>query len=322
MEQNIECLMGGDLLPWERHYFMAFLRALESQMGVHVRDLSSSEPLARDARLWVIARDWRSALARLPKHHTGNVFVSVLGMRSARRWFGLLDRHWNPSPRLNVCLLTHSPYAYRFLREMERIPTANLVELPLPGFMADVVARSNGPLRVGCLAALTSDANLAFLVAVAHYVSQHRMPVRFHVPQSGALFDHLRAMIEDLKLDDYFAPLAEDQAMDVLLHAPLKSETFIPVLWQAAQGVPVLTSDVPGIEDLINDGHDGFVVPVNEVRPVGELIARLAENESLRRALGDRLRQGLAKRFPLDRVLEQYRAIFLPRVRAHQSAAA
>ncbi len=322
MEQNLECLMGGDLLPWERHYFMALLRALESQMGVRVRDLGGSEPLAQASRVWIIARDWRAALRQLPARHGGEVFVSVLGMRARPRWFGLFDRGWNPSSKLKVKLLAHSPYAHRFLKEMERVPSENLVELPLPGFMAEVRPRSRGPLRVGCLAALTSDANLAFLVSVAHYVSQHGVPVRFHVRQTGVLFAHLQAMIADLQLQDYFEPLDEAHAMDVLLHAPLKSETFIPVLWEAAHGVPVLTSDVPGIEDLITDGQDGFVVPVNEVRPVGELITRLAENESLRAALGDKLRQSLAKRFPLDRVLEQYRTVLLPRARARQSAAA
>jgi hypothetical protein len=322
MDKQLVCVLGSDLLPWERHYFEALLRAMESQVGVQVREQTSRAPLAPHTRLWVIARDWRDALSKLPGRHTGEIFVSVLGMRARPRWFGLFDRHWNPTPKLKVRLIAHSPYAFRFLKEMERIPSDNLLQLPLPGFMADISPRATGPLRVGCLSALNSDANLAFVISVAHYISEHRMPVQFHLSQKGALVGHFQAMVSDLGLQDYFRPLADDSAMDVLLHAPLKSETFIPVLWKAAQGIPVLTSDVPGIEDLISDGQDGFIVAVNEVKPVGELIARLAENESLRSALGDKLRQSLAKRYPLDRVLEQYRSVFWPRTNVRQSAAA
>jgi hypothetical protein len=256
-----------------------------------------------------VARDWRGVLRKLSPKHRGTVLVSLLEARPGDRFLGLFPKYWNPVPSLSVKLLAHSPYAFRFFKEMERIPPTSLCGLPLPGLLLPKVAeeeRKPGVLRVGCLVPPTSDANLNLLVGIAHYLSKAGVPLQFSLPLQGKLGAHLEAMARDLELGSYFTPLQGHGEIDLLLHAPMKAESFIPVLWLGGQGLATLSTDVPGIEELISDGHDGFILPVNEIRPLAELLVRLAEGSGLRASLGENLRNGLARRFPLDRLIGEY----------------
>lgn len=314
MEKPIQCKIFGDCLPWEQSYFQAFAAALGASTKLTV--LPENTQVSEGSAVWMISRDWRAALKTLPPRHKGPVFVSLLEARQGERLLGLFPRYWNPVPTLDVRLVAHASYTSRFFVEMERVPAEYVVELPLPGLFFDSrpTSKETSPLRVGCLVPPNADANLNFVVSVAHYVARSKYPVEFVLPMSGRFALHLEAMAADLGLSRSFSRLSDvGESIDLLLHAPMKAESFIPVLWMGGQGVPVLSTDVPGIETLLSDGRDGFILPVNDVRPVGELIVRLAESQTLRESLGDRLRQGLAKRFPLDRVLAQYLELFRTR---------
>lgn len=308
MRQPIECLVGEDLLPWEKLYFESFLGALGQEL--EFAWIKKPAEVSGKSPVWILARQWRRLVKQLPKNLKTPVWVSVVGVEPAPRFLGFFSRGWNPAPHLDVRLITHSPFANRYLKEFEHVPESHLVALALPGILSDVQQVNSGTLRIGSLSPLNIEANLAFLVSVAHYLKERHVDFKFVLPAQGKLATHLQAMVKDLKLESHFETMGPDYAMDVLLHAPWKSEHFVPVLWKAAQGIPVLSTDIPGIEELISDGHDGFILAVNEVRPVGELLCRLAENLSLRTSLGERLRQSLAKRFALDRVVEQYVKLF------------
>lgn len=317
MENRVECILGSDLLPWERSYFETLLHALESRVRLAITHYDLKAPrrmltLSARSPVWIITRDWRKLIKAVGRRHPAPVFVSALGSKPSERLLGFIRGSWNPRPRLDVRILAHSPFAYRFFRELEGLPVDRILQQPLPGFLANETAHEPGQaLRVGYLAPPGADANLNFLVTVAHYVSRTDSRFRFLVHLTEGQWEHLSCMAKDMGLEGVFEPVSTHWDMDVLIHTPLKSDHFIPILWMGARGVAVLATDVPGIEDLVSDGHDGFVVPVNEAKPLGELLVRLAQDSTLRQSLGAKLRQGLAKRFPLDRVMSQYQSLFL-----------
>jgi glycosyltransferase involved in cell wall biosynthesis len=67
-------------------------------------------------------------------------------------------------------------------------------------------------------------------------------------------------------------------------------------------GVPVVTTDYAGAEELVTDGQDGFVVPRNDVGALADRIARLLENPPLRTAMGARGRETVGRRFSLEQL--------------------
>ena len=58
----------------------------------------------------------------------------------------------------------------------------------------------------------------------------------------------------------------------------------------AACARPLVTTDVPGCRDVVTDGVDGLLVPVCDVLALAQAIARLQDDRSLARRLGDAAR--------------------------------
>ncbi|MBY0371862.1 glycosyltransferase [bacterium] len=295
MESRVDCQLGSDLLPWEREYFSRWFTAFpQRSTGADT--------------LWLVARDWRAALKQLPRRPL-RVFVSVLALPPKTGWFGLL-RAWNPRPDLNVTLVTHSSFASRYYREMEKVPDARLVEVPLPGLLEEAAPRPKA-FTVGCFSGLASDANIGLLTSVVHYVFERNPSIRFRVFGTGKLDKHLDRVAKDLGIGSVFTrENALPQGIDVLLKVDLKAEHFVPLLWCAARGIPAVVADFPGLDRLVIDGHEGFTVPMNETKPMGELLLRMAQNPSLSESLGIRWRESLAKRFPLDKSTEAIQRLF------------
>jgi len=58
-----------------------------------------------------------------------------------------------------------------------------------------------------------------------------------------------------------------------------------------AMGLPVVATRVGGLEEIVVDGHTGFVVPVDHIDLLGERIRTLAGNVHLRKQLGENARR-------------------------------
>ena len=74
-------------------------------------------------------------------------------------------------------------------------------------------------------------------------------------------------------------------------------------------GLPCITTDYPGARELIQDGKNGLVVPMNDVDALAAAITKLIKNEN---ACADTLAkqgQAFAQRFCADAVLEQWHNI-------------
>ncbi len=70
---------------------------------------------------------------------------------------------------------------------------------------------------------------------------------------------------------------------------PSISDTFgLVVLEALAHGVPVITTVNTGASDIINEGDEGFVVPIHSPTLIGSRIAQLCDNRDQLAAMSDR----------------------------------
>lgn len=73
---------------------------------------------------------------------------------------------------------------------------------------------------------------------------------------------------------------------------PSYTEALPMVVMEAmASGLPVIASKTGGAEELVNDGNNGFLVPVGDHRALKERIKILLENSDLRESMGKRGRE-------------------------------
>jgi len=146
------------------------------------------------------------------------------------------------------------------------------------------------------------------------------MPVRFLIVGHGELDAELRAMASQCGIDDmvHFLGLRHDiprilRSSDLFCFTSL-SEGFPNALLEAmAAGLPIVTTDFPGAEEVIDHGNTGFVVPSGDDEAIYETIRELVEKPDLGKKMGDRAMRRAQGSFSMEAMVRNtvayYRAI-------------
>ena len=71
-------------------------------------------------------------------------------------------------------------------------------------------------------------------------------------------------------------------------------------------GIPVVAFDcISGPSEMIIDGHNGYLVPVNDYCTLSERLERLMDNESLRNIMGARARESITE-YSIENIGSKY----------------
>jgi len=77
-----------------------------------------------------------------------------------------------------------------------------------------------------------------------------------------------------------------------------------------AWGLPAVTTDAPGCEELVVDGRTGFVAPRGRPQELASLIGRVLANPERSAAMGRAARRRALERFSLRAVVRRYEALY------------
>ncbi|MMZ67969.1 Spore coat protein SA [compost metagenome] len=75
-------------------------------------------------------------------------------------------------------------------------------------------------------------------------------------------------------------------------------------------GKPIVTTDTVGCKEVVEEGRNGFLVPVRNVEALVERIRLLIEDAGLRETMGQESRRKAVEEFDIERVVEQYLALY------------
>lgn len=78
----------------------------------------------------------------------------------------------------------------------------------------------------------------------------------------------------------------------------------------AACGRPIVATDVPGCREIVQDGQNGFLVPVRDVSALVTAMRQLIENAPLRNFMGKRGREMVESEFTIEHVVCQTLALY------------
>ncbi|MGC8951910.1 glycosyltransferase family 4 protein, partial [Chloroflexus sp.] len=114
----------------------------------------------------------------------------------------------------------------------------------------------------------------------------------------------------------FLGTLSEEQKLALLrasavLPFPSRYEGFgLPVLEGMVAGVPVISTNIPVINELIRDGEDGLLIPYNDAAALATAILRLLDDHALRSRIIAGGRRAVHERFAPERLVAQVIAVY------------
>ena len=176
--------------------------------------------------------------------------------------------------------------------------------------------RQEGQFVVGSIGRLMPQKNYVALLQAVPQVRAELPGVEFWLIGDGELRSSLEAQACDLKITDWVKFLGRQS--DVLPWLRQMDLFVLPSLWEGfplvimesmAAGVPVIATDIEGTRDLVQPGHNGWLVPPGDPPALArQIIAALRELPTRAKIAA----QALASLAPvsIDRVAAQYDRLY------------
>ena len=96
---------------------------------------------------------------------------------------------------------------------------------------------------------------------------------------------HIHGMVSAEALDDYYCNA------DVVTMSSIEESSPISIVQGMAAGKPIVSTDVGGIREMLDEGVNGFLVPAGDHEALGERVSRLVTNRTLRSEFASASRQ-------------------------------
>ncbi|GMU23182.1 MAG: glycosyl transferase [Phycisphaerae bacterium] len=170
---------------------------------------------------------------------------------------------------------------------------------------------------------LSPQKNYPMLLRVAQR-ARGRLAVRFVIAGHGELEPELRSLAAELGVADlvHFAGLRHDVPAifgsgDVFCYTT-SFEGFPNVLLEAmAGGLPIVTTGFAGADELIEDGLNGRIVPLDDDAAAFAALQQICEDGDLATRLGQNARATVAERFSMEQMVANTLKIYQKMLHEH-----
>lgn len=141
--------------------------------------------------------------------------------------------------------------------------------------------------------------------------------VKFVIAGDGAYREQWLTEIEQEGLQDRVFLLGYRKDIDNILSGSdifvicTKHETLcISLLEAAAKALPLVASDVGGIPEIIDDGVNGYLVPVGDVCGFQSALSKLINEGALRKTMGEKAKKKTETVFQQDKIIKRLDEIY------------
>ncbi|KEZ93889.1 glycosyltransferase family 4 protein [Nonlabens ulvanivorans] len=157
----------------------------------------------------------------------------------------------------------------------------------------DIIVKNDTSIHVVNIANHNAAKDLETLIKTIDYTVNHLGYKDFKVHQFGylsKLTEQLNRQISEYKIQDYiqfygFTDNASGylQSFDIFIMSSEREGGPSAVLEAMCHGLPVISTNVGVIPDAINNGVNGYVVPVKDFKKMATSLVELANNTQLRK---------------------------------------
>lgn len=159
--------------------------------------------------------------------------------------------------------------------------------------------------------------------AVGQIAAAGKHQVKLRLVGGGDDHESLRNQIDSLGLQnevELVGPVNQDHIRDYYSRAdifsiPSFAEGIPVVLMESmAMEIPVVTTRITGIPELIRNGEDGLLVAPSSVEELAEAITRLMDDADLRKRLGENGRKRITEHYDLAKNVDRLADVFSQRL--------
>lgn len=256
-------------------------------------------------RTWKIVREFHSEKNYRTKH-ARSFFKKTISKCSDIYEFNYVDKRFD-----RIVVLTEED------KETNWVGWKNVSVMPNPvAFKCDVPS-SLTEKSVISMGRLEHVKNFTSLISAFRIVAQRHPDWTLKIYGDGSLKDSLQNQINESGLQNNVFLMGFSNDMERALRQSSifafssLVEGFALVIVEAMEcGLPVVSYQCPcGPKDIITDGKDGFLVPVNDEQMLADKICELIKNEDLRRQMAAAAREK-ALRYRDSNIAEQWMKLF------------
>ena len=98
--------------------------------------------------------------------------------------------------------------------------------------------------------------------------------------------------------------------LDIVALTSLNEGTPVALIEALASGRPVVSTDVGGVKDVVEDGINGYLVALGDASGLARCLLELAGDPEKRRAFGRNGRQKVLRRYSKERLVKDIKALY------------
>ena len=193
----------------------------------------------------------------------------------------------------------------------------NVCAIPNPTRFLPSIPSLLNEKRVLAVGRLSSEKNFASLVRAYSHVAKRFPDWRLNIYGEGPESRSILSEIESRDLSDVVhlkgnnPDIDKEMLSSSILVVTSRYEGFSLVIVEAmACGLPVVSYSCPyGPKEIIHEGKDGFLVPVNDEKMLAERICQLITDEELRRQIGAAAFER-AKDYSMETIMNKWLSLF------------
>lgn len=177
---------------------------------------------------------------------------------------------------------------------------------------------SKDDLLILSVGRLVEQKGFHLLIQAADKVVREKPGTKFVIAGDGKLKASLDAMVINLNLQDTlkFVGVRADipellMAADIYLTTSLWEGLSLALLEAMAAGLPVVTTAVEGVGNVVAHEKNGLIVPVGDVDAIADAVNRLIGDRKMRHSLGSAANKTIVHNHSLEKMCREYERLFL-----------
>jgi L-malate glycosyltransferase len=134
---------------------------------------------------------------------------------------------------------------------------------------------------------------------------------------TGPSEQEIRSLIDELGLADVVEIIGFQfdlwpflHSADIMVHPSHAEGVPLALQYGMAAELPIVTSDIGGVREILEDGHSARLIPENSVEEFAAAVIELIENPDMRRRLGEAGRKFVVERYSIQQACRSLEDVY------------